>query len=176
MAKTVLHGVDESGISTARPDPFHDGGKFYETDTQALRFGDEGASVLAPIVSIPFEYDVTGGDDGAVGAHAISGAVVPAGYSILDGVVDVITTFTSAADTATIALHAQAANDLVAAIAINNGGNPWDAGLHDIVPAGAAPSSLKMTAARTITATVGVQALTAGRLRGFVRCIRGKTT
>lgn len=176
MSKTVKHGVDESGLSTKRPDPFHSGGKFYETDTNGLRVGDETAAVLAPIVNVPFVYNVSGGDDGAVGAHAIAGAIIPAGYSILDGLIDVITTFASAASTATIALHAQAAGDIVVAIAINDGSSPWNAGLKNIVSDGNAALTKKMTAARTITATVGVQALTAGKLKGFVRCARGSTT
>lgn len=173
---TVKDGIDESGLSTVRPAKIMNGRTFYESDTMGLRLADETAAAWSPIICVPFTYDVSGGDDGAVGAHAISGATIPAGCVILDGVIDVITTFTSAADSATIAISVEAANDIVSAVAISDGANPWDAGLKDVVPSGSAANSKKTTAARTVTVTVGVQALTAGKLRGFLRCLRSRTT
>ena len=91
------------------------------------------------------------------------------------------TTFTSATDAGTVALHAEAANDILAAIAINDATNMLDAGIHAGKPgipnlgADAAHDSqvehaaliaatcVKLTAARELTATVAVEALTAGK-------------
>lgn len=116
----------------------------------------------------------------SIGAHGL-GVYLPDNAIVLSAWVDVITTFTSAgADAGTIALHAQSANDIVAAIAISDASNVWDAGLHGSkvgafaldgnaltqIAMGAAQSAsmLKLTAEREITATVATQALTAGKL------------
>lgn len=120
-----------------------------------------------------------------VDAHGL-GVFLPDNAVITRVLVDVVTTFTSAADTATIALHAQAADDIVAAIAINDATNVWDAGVHGSkigfpnfgadaahdsaveVAALFAASALKLTAERELTATVAVQALTAGKANIYV--------
>lgn len=112
----------------------------------------------------------------AIGAHSVVGSdgndvVVPNAAIVVGGGYYVSTTFTSAADTATIALHLESANDIVSAVAINNGGNPWDAGGHDIVPDMTGSTAVKMTEARTLTCTVATQALTAGVLRGWLLSI-----
>lgn len=113
-----------------------------------------------------------------VAAHGL-GVYLPNKAVVLSAWIDVVTTFTSANDSATIALHAQSANDIVAAIAISDASNVWDAGLHGsklgtyaldgnaltqiAMGAAVAGSMLKLTAEREITATVAVQALTAGK-------------
>lgn len=99
-----------------------------------------------------------------VGAHLL-GVKLPNKAIIVGGFVQVVTTFTSATDGATVAIHAQSANDLVSAVAISNGGNPWDAGLHAIIPKSNTPEStgIALTAEREITATVASEALTAGK-------------
>lgn len=105
---------------------------------------------------------VTG--DRTIAAHDLS-VTLPINAIVVGGFVDVITTFTSATDAATIALSVQGANDIVAAIAISDVGNPWDAGKHAIIPKANTPETtgVKCTAARAITATVAVEALTAGK-------------
>jgi len=79
---------------------------------------------------------------------------------------EVITTLTSAADTATVSIDIPV-NDvagIVAATAINAGGNVWDAGLHEAIQDGTAANfSTKTTAARELSITIGVQAVTAGK-------------
>lgn len=124
-----------------------------------------------------------------VAAHGL-GVYIPDNAVITKVWVDVITTFTSAsADSGTIAIHAQAADDIVAAIAISDGTNVWDAGLHGSkigypalgadaahdtaieVAALEAASWLKLTAEREITATVAVAALTAGKAIIFVEYV-----
>jgi hypothetical protein len=126
-----------------------------------------------------------------VAAHGL-GVYIPDNAVITNVFVDVVTTFTSAsADAGTIALHAQAADDIVAAIAISDASNVWDAGIHGSklgypnLGADAAHDSalevaalfagvmLKTTAEREITATVAVAALTAGKAVVYVEYIEG---
>lgn len=102
-----------------------------------------------------------------VAAHGL-GVVLPANAVIIGGFVEVITTFQSTAggtDKATIAIHVASANDIVSAVAIETG-TPWDAGKHAIVPKMNTPesTSIKLSSAAEITATVGTAALTAGKL------------
>jgi len=115
------------------------------------------------------------------------GVYIPDNAVITRAWVDVVTTFTSAgADAGTIALHVQAADDIVAAIAISDASNVWDAGIHGSkigfpaiagstasdtaleVAALFAASMLKTTDVREITATVATQALTAGKLNVYL--------
>lgn len=104
---------------------------------------------------------------------------------------DVVTTFTSATDAATIAFHAEGAGDLQPALAISDARNIWDAGrrfglpglpnlgadtAHDSqaeVAALFAATFVKTTAARLITATVAVEPLTAGKAILFVEYVIG---
>lgn len=109
-------------------------------------------------------FDATAGKSTA--AHGL-GVTLPDNAIVTRAWYEVITTFTSAADTATIALGVptDGAAGIKAAVAIGDGGNPWDAGNHDGIQDGAAANFLaKLTAARELTATVAVQALTAGKL------------
>jgi hypothetical protein len=114
------------------------------------------------------EYDFTK-DGGTVGAKTlravdVNGGTLPAGSVVVGGYVDVLTAATSAASTATIALHVEGAGDLVAAAAVS--GAPFSTtGRKDIVPDSTGSTAVKTTVARAITATVAVQALTAGKFR-----------
>lgn len=128
--------------------------------------------------------DSAGVANTTVAAHG-TGVYLPTKAIITSAWWDVITTFTTAsADAGTIAISAQSANDIVAAIAVSAAGDVWDAGMHAGKPgnysldgnslsqiaAGAALSAtwIKMTAEREITVTVGGQALTAGKMAIFV--------
>jgi len=119
------------------------------------------------VATATYDFAVDGGAVSAIGL----GVTLPDNAIMLDGMVDVVTTLTSAGDTATVAIHAESANDLVTAVAINDGGNPWDAGLHAIIPLGTAASAVKLTAAREITATIAVEDVTAGKFVVFVRYV-----
>jgi hypothetical protein len=111
-------------------------------------------------------FDAEGEDNPnqAVGAHALP-VKLPANSIIVGGVVDVVKTFTSENDTATIAISVAEANDIVSAVAIDGTGDPWDAGLQAIVPKSNTPETtgIKLTEEKAITATVGVEALTGGK-------------
>ena len=140
------------------------------------------------LVSAVFDPSANTGER-TVAAHGL-GVYLPPKAIIKRAWVDVITTFTSAgADAGTIALHVQAADDIVAAIAISDASNIWDAGIHGSklgfpnLGADAAHDSalevaalfagvmLKTTAERELTATVATQALTAGKLVLFVEYV-----
>ncbi|HEY3314476.1 MAG TPA: DUF2190 family protein [Bacillota bacterium] len=107
-----------------------------------------------------YDFAVHGGAIGAIGL----GVYIPIKAVITRTYVEVLTTLTTAgADAGTIALHAEAADDIVAAIAVSNAANPWDAGMHEGVSTGTAATFKKTTAARQITATIAGQAVTAGK-------------
>jgi hypothetical protein len=111
-------------------------------------------------------FDAEGEDNPnqAVGAHALP-VKLPANAIIVGGVVDVVKTFASDTDAATIALSVAEANDIVAAVAISNEGDPWDAGLQAIIPKANTPEStgIKLTTEKAVTVTVAEEALTAGK-------------
>lgn len=112
---------------------------------------------------------------GAIGAISL-GVTIPNDAVVCGGFVDVKTTCTTAgADAGTMALHVQGANDIVSAVAVNDGGNPWDVGLHAIIPKANTPEStgIKLTADRAITATIATQAFTAGKFTLFLYYLVG---
>lgn len=99
-----------------------------------------------------------------VAAHGL-GLTIPANSYVTKAFYKVLTTFTSAADTATIAIKVASANDIVTATAINAGGDVWDAGDLVITSAdGTLTNAIAVTADSEVTATVAVQALTGGKL------------
>jgi hypothetical protein len=107
------------------------------------------------------EFSATGGK--AIGAHTL-GLTIPKGSVITKAYYRVLTTFTSATDAATIALSIVGANDVVSAVAISNGANPWDAGNFATIVTATVSTWLATTADSAVTATVAVEALTAGKL------------
>jgi hypothetical protein len=114
-----------------------------------------------------YDFDTDGGAIGDINL----GADLPDDAVILYAGYEVTTTFTSAGDTATVQLHAGGV-DMVAATAINAGGNVWDDGLHDGAQDWAAANAGKTTAAGAVLLTVAVQALTAGALEGWCAYVR----
>lgn len=110
-------------------------------------------------------FDATSGKD--IGTHTIA-AELPDNAIVTRVDYEVITTFTSATDAATVALTLQSAGDIKAAVAISNGANAWDAAVPAVtLVTGATSAYIKLTAARTLSATVAVEALTAGKLRVY---------
>lgn len=169
-ARTVLNGIDTSASSHAKlPDRGNQGSEVYVDDLRAKRVYDHQARKWLPEEYVPFEYDfATHG--GAIGNIDL-GVEVPAGTILLDGIVDIVGAVTSDG-AATIALKVEGAGDVLAAATLDTNGT---AGLHAVVPDGTASKAIKATAARKVTLTVAVAALTAGRLYGFLRCLRGFT-
>lgn len=111
-----------------------------------------------------YDFAEHGGAQGAIGL----GVTIPDNAIVWDGFYDCITTATSAGDSATFAIHVQSANDLKTATAISSG-TTWDAGgPKAIVPVGTAAAAIKLTAAREITVTIGVEDVTAGKFTVYV--------
>jgi hypothetical protein len=123
-----------------------------------------------------FEWDgedSAGAANSAVGAHGV-GVTIPDAAIVVGGFFETNVVFDSAAHTATIAIHVNAANDIQTAAAVS--GAPWSTtGRKAIVPKANTPesTSIKLTAAREITCTVAVQALTAGTLIGYLYYVEG---
>ena len=113
------------------------------------------------IARATFDFSVSGGDTGSYGL----GVTLPDNAVVTRSWYTVESGFTSADSTATIALTIP--TDDVAGIAAASAisGNAWDAGHHEGIQDGAAANfSEQCTAARELTLTVGVQAITAGKL------------
>lgn len=112
-----------------------------------------------------YDFAVNGGDISAIGL----GVTIPDNAIIVGGFYDVITTHTSSGDSATLAIHVEGANDIVNAVAIGTG-TPWDAGQRAIIPKATTPEStaVKTSAAREITVTIAVEAVTAGKFVLFL--------
>lgn len=171
--------------------------KLYKRLTGIDFFVKRGAVVKQDGLSVPkvavATFDTAGNDSAGVSNKTIAahplGVYLPDNAIITRAWVDVITTFVSADDSATIALKAQGANDLVSAISIVDGSNVWDAGARGCLPlapnlgADAAHDTqlevialfaalhIKLTAERELTATVAVQALTAGKAVLYVEYV-----
>lgn len=114
---------------------------------------------IKKVAKATYDFAVNGGAISAIGL----GVTIPAKAVITRAWVDVIQTLTSAgADAGTIALHAEGADDLVAAVAIS-AATDWDEGIREGIPVDTAATSIKLTVARELTATIAVQVLTAGK-------------
>jgi len=147
-----------------------------------------GTRYIATAIFDTAATDSSGAANTTIAAHGL-GVYIPTKAVIIRFWYDVVTTFTSATDAATIAYKAQSANDLLSAIAISDATNVHDAGLHCGLPGypnlGAdaahdtqvevaalfAATMIKMTAERELTATVAVEALTAGKAVLFVEYV-----
>lgn len=127
--------------------------------------------------------DSSGVANTTVAAHGL-GVYVPINAIVTNAWYDVPTTFTSSTSAATLAIRLQTANDVVSALAINGAGTIWNSGIRGTLlgnfaldgnaltavgmAAAGAASAIKTTAERELTITVGVEALTAGKLVLFV--------
>lgn len=120
------------------------------------------------IVNATYDFAVNGG---AVGASNLKGedgldVVLPSGAVITGCIIDVITPGTTSAS-GTIALSTgQGAGDLKAALAAAS-----YTGLVACVPVQTAATSIKLTADRTMTATIATGAITAGKFHVLVQYV-----
>ncbi len=104
-------------------------------------------------------------DTGAISTINLFGATsIPANALIVGCVVNVLVTFTTAgADAGTISFGVEAAADLIAAIAVSDASNPWDAGVHQYWGAVAEAAVPLTTVARDVSFVIGGQVVTAGQ-------------
>lgn len=152
---------DESGLLENRPDKTPAGKRWLNTDRGDNQVSD-GTRYRGQRFSLTVEYDFAV-DGGAVGDINL-GEYLPDNAVVESGSIDVVTTLTSSGDNATVAVTAESAGDIVAAVAIDDVSNPWDAGGQDIIPDGTGSNAVKTTAERQLKITVGVEALTAGKM------------
>lgn len=133
--------------------------------TSAAGVGNQVKSVAVAV----FDPSATAGMR-TIAKHGL-GVIIPDNSIITRAEYEVLTTFTSGTDAGTIALgiDTQAEAGILGAIAISNGGNPWDAGVPKAsLIDGTTAAYVKTTAAREICATVAVEVLTAGKMLIFV--------
>lgn len=90
-------------------------------------------------------------------------AKLPAGAIIKQVTIDILTAMTSTGGTGTVALTAQSAGDLLAAVDADT-----ISGLVAGIPVGSAATSIKLTAERTLVAAVAVAALLTGKFNVIV--------
>lgn len=124
----------------------------------------------ARIAHCIFDPSAVSGDR-TIAAHTL-GATIPDKAFVTGVWYWVETTFTSATDAGTIALSVQAANDVVTATAISAGGDIWDTTalpVEGVTKIETTSTFLKTTAARAVTATVAIEALTAGKMHVWVQ-------
>ena len=108
-------------------------------------------------------------DGGAIGVITLRGGTLPDNAIICNAWYEVVTTYASATDAATIGLGVATddATCIEGATAISAMGDIWDAGLRntDVDASTASTYTTKTTAAgRALIMTVAVEALTAGKL------------
>jgi len=161
MTTVVEHGFDVSGATTVKPSAPNAGAQFLDETTGQVEHYDESRTQWNRSVGCAVATYDFASDGGAISAISLD-VIIPNNAVIWDGYIDVVTTCTSGTDAATIAIHAQTANDLVSAVAIS-AATDWDAGLRATIPVGTVASGIKLTADRTITATIAVEAVTAGK-------------
>lgn len=111
-------------------------------------------------VKARYDFSVHGGAVGTINLDDENGkdVVIPSGAIIWSGVIDILTGMTSAGGTGTIALTSNSAGDLKAAVDADT-----LSGRVAIIPVGSAATCIKLTADRTITASIATEALTAGK-------------
>ncbi len=119
-----------------------------------------------------FTYDATGTAALRTQAAHGTGVTLPINAVVIGGFYDVNTAFTSTNSTATIAISVEAANDILTATAVSNA-ILGTIGRKAIVPKNNTPesTSVKATAAREITVTIGVEAILGGKLTGFLEYV-----
>ena len=123
--------------------------------------GSDGLT-LKGVLRVDYDFAVHGG---AVGAIPL-GVTLPNKAIIARAFGDIITAFTSTGGTGTIALGANTANDLLAAVDADT-----LSGRFDLIPTGTVATMVKATAAREITLTVATAAITAGKAVFFLEYV-----
>lgn len=115
-------------------------------------------------VAWQYDFAVHGGAVGDI----LTGVRIPNGAIIVNAFATVLTAFTSANSTATVAFKANAANDIFTAAAVS--GAPFSStGQKLAIPDLATVADYKtMTAERELTMSIAVEAVTAGKANFYV--------
>ena len=150
-------------------------GMLQDINDNFAEMGPVGSNIgLGTLRVARFEFDAGIVANRTIAAHG-TGVTIPIHGIVVGGFIDVNTLFTSDATNAgTIAIHVQAANDVISAAAVS--GAPYSSiGRKAIIPKANTPesTSLKATAAREIICTVAVEALLTGKLTGYLYYVEG---
>jgi hypothetical protein len=182
-AKVHMIGADEMDVESGGTVDFK-AGSYLKVDgvTMAASSAEVNAAAdqtvqnvdgIHPLQIARFTFDAGIAANRTVAAHG-TGVTLPAHATVVGGFIDVNTHFHSANDTSTIAISVEGANDIITAAAVS--GAPYSSvGRKAIVPKANTPEStaVKATAAREITCTVAVEALTEGKLTGYLYFVVG---
>ncbi len=129
---------------------------------------DEDYLNVARVARATYDFAEHAGAQGAIGL----GVTLPDNAILTRVWYEVLTTFESGTDAATIALHAQSAGDIIVAKAISHGDDIWDAGRFDTIVDGTLAAFVKTDGAKELTLTVaGGEDLTAGKLVMFAEYV-----
>ncbi len=131
-----------------------------------LKLGDIVSRELRTMVAT-YDFSVQGGAIGSVNLKDLNGvdAKLPESAIIWHSLIDVITAPTSGGS-ATIAFSAQSAGDIKAALAYGS-----YSGIVAGIPTGSAANAIKLTADRTLSATIATAALTAGKINVIIQYV-----
>jgi hypothetical protein len=134
---------------------------------QGEKVGTQMLRNCIQVMIAQYDFAIQGGEIGSVNLLGLNGkaAVLPQNAIIVDSLIDVLTPCTTSAS-GTIALTAQSAGDLKAALAAAS-----YTGLVAGIPVGTAATAIKMTADRTLQATIATGAITAGKFNLIVEYI-----
>ena len=192
LVKVSNHGLKTGNpihvtTSSALPTGLSADTAYYAVVTSSNNFGF-ATSVANALAGTKVDLTAVGTGTQTVyknGMGTITLGILPDNFIITNAYYDVITTFvTAGSDAGTIALEAESAGDLKAAIAVSDATNVWDAGLHGCLPGnfaldGNALTAIAMAAARsgafvktdgneTITAAIATKGASAGKLNLYI--------
>lgn len=159
-----------TGAADVRFGTFNDGTIYFNPDgTGGVSFSNVGGDLEVKadataggllnyqVFSCVYDFSTDGGSQGAI-VPTIN-ATVPDNFVVTAFNYDVITTFTSNTDAATVALGFATDGDIFTTAAISDGSNPLDAGPHPV-----SGTPIKLTGDRSLQITVaGGEDLTAGK-------------
>lgn len=134
------------------------------------KLGDELDKKLGVLVA-KYDFAIQGGAVGSIQLvpdllSLSEKSILPDNAIIKNVVIDIVTPMASSGGAATIALTAQSAGDLLAAVDADTLSNQVQG-----IPNNVVANMIKLTADRTITAVIAVEALTAGKVNVYIEYV-----
>lgn len=137
------------------------------TEAKVVDSAGVGGLFVPKMAVAVYDFDVDGGTEGVI--TLASTATIPDNAIVTGFMYEVLTTFTSSGDAATIKVNLPTDGDLSVAAAISAAGDPWDAGASSFSKINSTGLAVKTTAARAIEITTGGgQDITAGKAVFFL--------
>lgn len=170
ISRAGLHGVPMSVRTfTELPGRGNAGSGCLTEDLLGQFVYDADVGAWLPREYFVFEWDIER-DGGGIGTVTLR-QTLPANIIVLDGFFDVVEALVG--EGASIAIVDGQAHTILSSEAIATAGTE---GLHALTVAGTAATAFKNSAAASILLNISDVALTAGRLVGYLRCMRGFST